>query len=358
MNIDLTFFQSLIAFLLILTPIVFIHELGHFMFARIFGVHVDVFSIGFGPVLFSFNDKRDTKWQIAAIPIGGFVKMRGELNVNPEMSRPKINRGSFEYASPFQRLLIVFAGPLFNFFLTVFLIAGIYLFFGKVEISNVVNNVVQGSPAEQSGIIPNDKIISINGIKVKNFEEIRQIIFESPGVELKFGIIRNEKLILFNIKPESEWSDELQINIGKLGIISNSGFLKTFGFSESLYNSFIDTVFITQSMIRGIIKLLSGNVQKGEIGGPVRIAELSGQALVSGIVPLIFFGALISLNLGLVNLLPIPALDGGHIALYLIEIIWGKPLPIYFQNLLMRGGISLLLALMLLITINDISRFF
>ena len=134
--------------------------------------------------------------------------------------------------------------------------------------------------------------------------------------------------------------------------------LKKFGFSESIYNSFLDTIFITQSMIRGIIKLFSGNAQKGEIGGPVRIAELSGQALVSGFIPLIFFGALISLNLALVNLLPIPALDGGHIVLYIIEIILGKPLPIYVQNILMRGGVSILLALMILITIYDVARFF
>ena len=120
-----------------------------------------------------------------------------------------------------------------------------------------------------------------------------------------------------SLKPEAEWSEDLKIYVGKLGIISNKGVLKKFGFSESIYNSFLDTIFITQSMIRGIIKLFSGNAQKGEIGGPVRIAELSGQAFVSGFIPLIFFGALISLNLALVNLLPIPALDGGHIVLYI-----------------------------------------
>ena len=134
--------------------------------------------------------------------------------------------------------------------------------------------------------------------------------------------------------------------------------LKKFGLSESIYNSFLDTIFITQSMIRGIIKLFSGNAQKGEIGGPVRIAELSGQAFVSGFIPLIFFGALISLNLALVNLLPIPALDGGHIVLYIFEIILGKPLPIFLQNILMRGGVSILLALMILVTIYDVARFF
>ena len=358
MNIDLSFFQSLLAFLIILTPIVFIHELGHFLFARLFGVRVEIFSVGFGPILFSYNDKKGTKWQLAAIPIGGFVKMYGELNVSPELAKETIKEGSFQFAYPWQRLLIVFAGPLFNFLLTIILIAGIYIFFGKVEISNQVNDVVIGSPAQQAGIITNDKIISINNIKVKNFEEIRQIIFESPNKELEFGIKRNSDIIFMKIIPDAQWSEELKIFVGKLGIISSRGSLKRFGLSESVYNSVLDTIFITQSMLRGIVKLLSGNVQKGEIGGPVRIAELSGQALASGIIPLVFFGAIISLNLGLVNLLPIPALDGGHIVLYLIEIISGKPLPTYFQNILMRGGISLLLALMVLITINDISRFF
>ena len=175
---------------------------------------------------------------------------------------------------------------------------------------------------------------------------------------MEFGINRDDDLTFIKITPEAHWSEELKIFVGKLGIISSKGTLKRFGLSESVYNSVIDTIFITKSMLRGIVKLLSGNVQKGEIGGPVRIAELSGQALASGIIPLVFFGALISLNLGLVNLFPIPALDGGHIVLYIIEIIYGKPLPIHFQNILMRGGISLLLALMVLITINDISRFF
>jgi len=354
---NLTFFQSLIAFLIILTPIVFVHELGHFIFARLFGVEVEKFSIGFGPVLFFFHDKNKTKWQIAAIPIGGFVKMKGELSVG-ESNANKFEIGSFQLANPFQRLLIVFGGPLFNFLLTIALIAGIYLFFGKVEISNTINDIVESSPADNAGIIPGDKIVSINGIKVKNFEEIRQIIFESPNKLLELEILRKDKSIFVKLYPEAEWSEELKIYIGKLGIISNKGVLKKFGLSESIYISFLDTMFITQSMIRGIIKLFSGNAQKGEIGGPVRIAELSGQAFVSGLVPLVFFGALISLNLALVNLLPIPALDGGHIILYIIEIILGKPLPIYFQNILMRGGVSLLLALMILITIYDVARFF
>ena len=154
--------------MIILTPIVFIHELGHFIFARLFGVEVEKFSIGFGPVLFFFYDKNKTKWQIAAIPIGGFVKMKGELSV-AETNSKNCENGSFQLANPFQRLLIVFGGPLFNFLLSVALIAGIYLFFGKIEISNTINGVVESSPADIAGIIPDDKIISINGIKVKNF---------------------------------------------------------------------------------------------------------------------------------------------------------------------------------------------
>jgi len=345
---------SIIAFLIILTPIVFVHELGHFWFARIFNVNVEVFSIGFGPVLFSFFDRKGTKWQLASIPIGGFVKMQGELNINPDTNKQDLIKGSFQYAKPIQRLLIVLAGPVFNFLLSVFLIAGIYFFFGKVEIPNEINDVVSGSSAEIGGMLPNDKILAIKNINVKNFEEIRQIIIENPGVKLEFKILRNNKVKILEITPEKVWSDALKLYIGKLGVISSKGYIKQFGLSESIYNSLVDTLFITQSMIRGIIKLFSGKVQKGEIGGPVKIAELSGKALVSGVLPFIFFGALISLNLGLVNLLPIPALDGGHIVLYLIEIIFGKPLPSYVQNLLMRGGITFLLFLMIVFTINDI----
>ena len=345
---------SIIAFLIILTPIVFVHELGHFWFARIFSVNVEVFSIGFGPVLFSFFDSKGTKWQLASIPIGGFVKMQGELNINPDTNKHDIAKGSFQHANPFQRLLIVLAGPVFNFLLSVFLIAGIYFFFGKVEIPNVINDVVPGSSAEIGGILPNDKILAIKNINVKNFEEIRQIVIENPDVELEFKILRDNKVKILEITPEKVWSDSLNLYIGKLGVISSKGYIRKFGLSESIYTSLVDTLFITQSMVRGIGKLFSGNVQKGEIGGPVKIAELSGQALVSGVLPFIFFGALISLNLGLVNLLPIPALDGGHIMLYLIEIIFGKALPSYVQSLLMRGGITFLLFLMLVFTINDI----
>ena len=345
---------SIIAFLIILTPIVFVHELGHFWFARIFNVNVEIFSIGFGPVLFSYFDSKGTKWQIASIPIGGFVKMQGELNINPDTNKQDLVKGSFQFANPIQRLLIVLAGPVFNFLLSVFLIAGIYFFFGKVEIPNEINDIVPGSSAEIGGMLPNDKILTIKNINVKNFEEIRQIVIENPGVELEFKILRDNKEKILEITPEKVWSDSLKLYIGKLGVISSKGYIRQFGLSESIYNSLVDTLFITQSMIRGIGKLFSGNVQQGEIGGPVKIAELSGQALVSGVLPFIFFGALISLNLGLVNLLPIPALDGGHIMLYLIEIIFGKPLPSYVQNLLMRGGITFLLFLMIVFTINDI----
>ena len=181
---------SIIAFLIILTPIVFVHELGHFWFARIFNVNVEVFSIGFGPVLFSYYDSKGTKWQLASIPIGGFVKMQGELNINPDTNKKDLIKGTFQYANPIQRLLIVLAGPVFNFLLSVFLIAGIYFFFGKVEIPNEINDVVPGSAAEIGGMLPKDKILAINNINVKNFEEIRQIIIENPGVELEFKILR------------------------------------------------------------------------------------------------------------------------------------------------------------------------
>ena len=358
MIIDLSFLQAIFSFLIILTPIVFFHELGHFWVARRFGVNVEIFSIGFGPVLFSKTDNYGTAWQLAAIPIGGFVKMEGELNINPSRNKTLIKKGSFQFANVWQRSAIVFAGPFANVLLTIMIIASIYLFFGKVEIPNTINSIVSNSAAEKAGLLKNDRIVSINQKKVKTFDNIRQIVMESPDIELEIEIIRNKISKFFLVTPDSIWSEVLELNIGQLGVVSDQGYLKRYGLSESLFYSASDTLNISKSMFSGIKRLITGKFQKGEIGGPVRIAELSGRAFLSGWISLLFFGALISLNLGLVNLLPIPALDGGHLVLYFIEILFRKPLPEKIQNLLIKGGISFLLALMILITFFDISRYF
>ena len=358
MNLDLTFIQSILSFFLVLTPIVFFHELGHFMAARFFGVNVEIFSVGFGPSLFSFVDNKGTRWQLAAIPIGGFVKMEGEFTVASPSNESQKHSGAFQFANVWKRIAIVIAGPLANVFLAIILIAGIYLFFGRVEIPNTINSIMPNSAAEIGGLAKNDRIVKIDNINVNGFEDIRQIVMENPGKELKFEIIRNEfKKILF-VTPQSLWNDELKINIGQLGVVSDQGSLTRYGISQSMYLSTLDTFNIAKSMIRGVSRLITGNIQKGEIGGPVRIAELSGQAFVSGWLALFYFCALISLNLGLINLFPIPALDGGHLILYFIEVLIGRPLPVKIQNFLMRTGISFLLALMVIVTFFDISRYF
>ncbi len=349
---------SFLSFLIVLTPIVFIHELGHFFAARKFNVNVEIFSVGFGPSLFSKIDKYGTRWQFAIIPIGGFVKMQGDFIIKSKSEKADFKIGDFNNAKSWQRFLIVLAGPLANIFLTVFIIASIYLFLGKYEIPSTISSVVENSAAEQAGLLPEDQILSINKVKVNDFFKVRQIVMENPGKELIIEISRNNLIKELYITPQSVWSEELELNIGQIGVVFKSGSLKKYGFSESIFYSFIDTIDLVKSMIRGLVRIFSGNVQKGEVGGPIRIAELSGQALMSGWMSLLYFGALISVNLALINLLPIPALDGGHMILYLIEIIFRRPLPEKTQYFLLRLGLSLILALMIMITFIDLNRYF
>ena len=347
---------SIIGFLLILSPIVFIHELGHFFFARRFGVKVEVFSVGFGPKLFSIKDKYETIWQISSIPIGGYVKMLGELNVTSDLSKDKV-LGSFHSANVWQRVFIVAGGPLANVILTIFLLFIINFSYGKYEVSNEIGDIVPNSVADISGLKIGDKIININSTKIEKFDQLRQFIIESPDKEISLTILRDGSEKQFLVKPRAVWSEDFGLNIGQLGIISNQGKIIKFGFSQSLYNGFYDTYLLTKAMLRGIIRIISGNSQSGEIGGPIKIAELSGKALITGWLAILYFCALISLNLGLINLLPIPALDGGHLLLYIIEIISGKPLPERIQFFLLRLGISFLISLMIIITFFDISRY-
>ena len=355
---EYNFIISLLSFLLVLTPIVFIHELGHFFIARQFNVHVEIFSVGFGPVLFSKKDKYGTLWQLASIPVGGFVKMQGDFIIKSKKNHVNFKEGDFNNAKSWQRFLIVLAGPLANVLLTILIITGIYLFIGKYEIPSTISSVVKGSAAEQGGLLSDDEILEINNIKVNDFFKVRQIIMENPGKELLVEISRDSQIKEIFITPKSVWSEELELNIGQIGVVFNNGSLKRYGFSESIFYAFIDTVDLIRSMLRGLKRIVSGNVQQGEVGGPIRIAELSGQALISGWLSLLYFGALISVNLALINLLPIPALDGGHMVLYLIEMIFRRPLPEKMQNMLLRLGLSLLLALMIMITFIDLNRYF
>jgi regulator of sigma E protease len=349
----------ILAFLAILTPVVFIHELGHYWVARKSGVVVEVFSIGFGPELFARTDKRGTRWRLAALPLGGYVKMRGDENAAsvPAAGSAEV-AGSFSAASVWARMAIVGAGPAANFLFGILLFAGVYMGVGKAFIPPIIGEIVDGSPAQQAGLETGDRVLFVDGVKIDDFNTLRTIVFENPERTLVFEIKRLDTLKSLTVTPRSIYSEQLKIDFGQLGVKSTEGEFRRLGVFESISNASFDTIQMTYMMVRGLTRLVTGKANEGEIGGPVRIAEFSADAARQGIVGFLIFMALISINLGLVNLIPIPALDGGHLLFFVIEAVVGRPLPEAIQAVLMRGGVALLLALMVCVTVYDIVRQF
>ncbi len=353
-----TFFISLIGFLVVLTPLVFIHELGHYIAAVKNGVLVEQFSVGFGPELIGFTDKYNTRWKVCLIPFGGYVKMKGELLVNNEnYQNNNDNEGYFNNASLFSRFLIVFSGPLANILLGILIITTLYSFHGRYEVKPEVNQVIKNSPADKSGLKANDLIVSINSKKVSNFEDIRKIVVEN-NKQLRFEVLRNKKILFFNIKPEILDTKDLKTKSYKIGIVASSPILVKHNFISSIYYGLKDTLILTYEWIKGFIKLISFKIDKKDIAGPIGIAKISGNAISLGIPNFLFLMALLSINLGLINLLPIPALDGGYILMYFIEFISGRPINQKIQFKLIQIGVFLLMFLMIVITFLDIQKLF
>ena len=350
-------FEIIVSFILVLTPIVFIHELGHFLVARKNGVVVDVFSIGFGKEIFGWTDFHGTRWRVAWIPLGGYVRMRGDENSASSNSKDARKlEGSFANASLLSRILIVGAGPFANFILAFVLFVGLYVGAGKLFVPPIIDEVMPNSPAERAGLEANDRVLKINTNNISDFNDFRVFIFESPEKPINLQIERSGNILDIVAVPDSVYLEELDIYAGRLGIRSSTGEFRRLGLLEAMKESTHECWSITVGMLRGITRIVTGNAQLGEIGGPVRIAQFSRDAALQGLTSLVFFIALISINLGLVNLLPIPALDGGHLTFFMIEAVIGKPLPDAWQNILMRGGIAFLLSLMLFVTIYDIVR--
>ena len=353
-----TFFISLIGFLVVLTPLVFIHELGHYLAAIKNGVIVEQFSVGFGPELIGFTDKYNTRWKICLIPFGGYVKMKGELLVNDENYKNNgKKKGYFNNASLFARLSIVFSGPLANILFGILIITTLYSFHGRYEVKPEVNQVVKNSPADRAGLKPNDLIISINNTKIYNFDDIRKIVIQNNKL-LSFEVLRNKQIFFFNIKPEIIDSKDLKTKSYKIGIVASSPILIKHDFISSIYYGLKDTLFLTFEWIKGFVKLISFKIDKKDIAGPIGIAKISGNAISLGVPSFLFLMALLSINLGLINLLPVPALDGGYILMYFIEFILGRPINQNIQYNLIQIGVFFLIFLMIIITFFDIQKLF
>ncbi|RQD63125.1 MAG: RIP metalloprotease RseP [Desulfonatronovibrio sp. MSAO_Bac4] len=353
-------FESAIAIILVLGLLIFFHELGHFLVARIFGIGVSVFSLGFGPKLLSFNYGK-TEYRLSAVPLGGYVSLVGEAD-DADLPDKFTPEESFARRAPWQRILVVAAGPVFNFILAWFIYWGLFWAHGQMELIAEVGEVADNSPAYEAGIEPGDRVIAINGQDIKFWDEMVLFIQESKGEQLNIQVQRNSHPIDFIVNPEIVTRQNIfgeEIQTPQVGVIA-SGETVTIDLNplSAAYEGAAQTWMLMKLTVQGIVKLIERIIPLDNIGGPIMIAQLVSEQTSEGLVNLLALTALISINLGLINLLPIPVLDGGHIIFYTAEMITGKPLNDRMRQIATRIGISLLLALMALAIFNDLWRIF
>ena len=351
--VDNSFLLSLLGFLLILAPLVFIHELGHYLASIKSGVKVEVFSVGFGKEIFGFNDKNNTRWKICILPLGGYVKMQGEQLVHEK--NEVSDYGDFNKASLWKRFLIVLSGPLANLILGVVLFSFVFSYYGKVQMTPIIDNVNIDGPAYNAGLKRNDKIIQIDYQKIMSFFHMKNIVEKNPNKKLLFTVERNSKNIDLIIVPKIFFDKKNNSHVGRIGISSKIDYSKRekLNIFQGIYYGFEYTINMTLNFIDYLFKF---NFSKEDVAGPVGIAKMSGKALTLGFESFLKFAAVISINLGLINLFPIVPLDGGYIKLYLYELIFRKPMPSKYQFILVKTGTLFLIGLMIFIITLDFMK--
>ena len=359
----------IIPFLILIMIVVFIHEYGHYYFAKRYGVGVTDFSIGFGREIFGWNDKSGTRWKVCWIPLGGYVKFFGDRNVFSQTEQQEIinkysedDRQKLFILKPlYQRSLIVAAGPLANFFLAILIFTMINMFVGKDMTPSIIDEVQKDSPAFVAGMKKNDKIIYIDKKKVESILEVSTFINISTSETIEFVVIRNDQEISLLVKPNLvDGKDSLGNSVKKrmIGIklspFNNEYKKQPLGPTKAIYYSVKEVWFVTTTSLNYLGKMITGAADSSQLGGPIRIAKITGQVAEYGIIPFLSIMAYISISLGLINLFPIPMLDGGHLMFYLIEKILGRPLSQKTQEGFFRIGLFLLFSLMFFVTFNDL----
>jgi len=358
----------LVPFLFVLSLVVFVHELGHFLIARLCGVRILVFSIGFGPELIGFYDRHRTRWKISAIPLGGYVKFFGDENAGsvPDTARLEtMSEGeraqSFFFQPVLKRAAIVVAGPLANFALAIAVFAVIFMIYGKQTMSARVDAVQPGSPAAAAGFAPGDVVVAINGQAINSFTDMQRIVSDSAGDTLKIQIDRKGAPIVLTATPELK---EVKDNFGNVHRIGILGITRSMAADElkfqpvappqAVWLGVQETWFVIDRTLSYIGGVIVGREAADQLGGPIRIAQISGEVATIGFVALIHLAAVLSVSIGLLNLFPIPLLDGGHLLFYSIEAIRGRPLSERAQEVGFRIGLAIVVMLMIFATFNDI----
>lgn len=353
--------NSLISFIIVLGVLVFVHEFGHFLFAKLFGVRVLKFSLGFGGKLIG-RKWGETEYLISAFPLGGYVKMFGEHQGDEEID-PADQPRSFSHKAVWQRFIIVAGGPVFNLLFAVVLFFGMFAIAGLPEALDTteIGKVTTGSAAEQVGILPGDTVRSINGQETTSWVHVSEHIRESGGKEVVLVVERQGEMVTIKVVPNmEEVKDIFGEVVGErymLGITrSEAVTYKKTSVAKALEAGFIQTWNLIYLTIMGIVKIIERVIPASELGGPIRIAELAGQQMEAGWMNLLYFMGLLSVNLGILNLLPIPVLDGGHLAFLTIEGIRRRPLSDWAMEASQKVGIFLLVSLMVFVFYNDILR--
>ncbi|HWL67176.1 MAG TPA: RIP metalloprotease RseP [Geminicoccus sp.] len=354
-----TLFQYIVPFLIILTVVVFVHEYGHFRVARACGVRVDVFSVGFGPELLGWTDRHGTRWKFSAIPLGGYVKMHGDLDAASARSDQTLaaDRTAFPAKSVGQRAAIVFAGPAANFLFAILALTFLFVVSGRPFTPPVVGQVVESSPAAVAGILPGDRITAVDGTPVESFEQLQGLVSPRPGETVEVTLLRDGDQLTLPLVPElTELTDRFgnEHRIGRIGIGSSGIEFRRSSILSAPVEAVTETWKMVTGTLAGLWEMIVGARGTQELGGPIRIAQMSGEISQDGLVPAIWFTAVLSINLGLINLFPIPMLDGGHLVMYAAEAIRGRPLAERAQEMAFRFGLAMVLSLMVFATWNDL----
>jgi regulator of sigma E protease len=358
----------IVPFLFVLTLVVFFHELGHFLVARRSGIRVLTFSIGFGPELLGFNDRYGTRWKLSAVPLGGYVKFLGDDNAASTPDRDAVaemteeeKRTAFANKGIAVRAAVVAAGPIANFVLAVVIFAGIFMTVGKQITAARVDSVQPGSAAAAAGFEPGDVVLSINGTKIDSFSDMQRIVSISAGDSLSIEIERGGVHRTLTAVPALKEMKDAFGNSHRIGVLGISRSmapgdikLEKAGPLRAIVMGAQETWFVVDRTLSYIGGIFTGREGADQLGGPIRIAQVSGQVATAGFVPLLHLAAVLSVSIGLLNLFPIPLLDGGHLLFYAIEAIRGRPLSERAQELGFRMGFAIVLMLMIFATYNDI----
>ncbi|MCC7260670.1 MAG: RIP metalloprotease RseP [Alphaproteobacteria bacterium] len=353
-----------LSFIGVISVIVFVHEFGHYLVARLCGVRVEAFSIGFGPELKGWNDRTGTRWKISAFPLGGYVKMFGDADPSSSPDKGKLDqmleaerKVAFHYKPLWQKAAIVSAGPGINFLFAILVFIGFFMFFGYPRTPAEVGEVAPDSPAASAGLQVGDLITEIDGQHVRYFGDLQKVVSINPNIPLDVTLLRGDTELHLTITPGLRETEDVfgnKVKVGLLGISSTRVIYEQLGLADASVAAVGDTWRMSLNTLTAMGQMVTGHRGTEDLGGVIRIAKYSGQSAEQGFDTVLWFMAVLSVNLGLINLFPIPLLDGGHLMYYLIEAVRGRPAGEKFQEYGFRVGLTFVVALMLFTTINDI----